>query len=66
MSLMDQKPALPRRSIAVRFRPNERISAAIIVGLVRALALFGRRLPERVAMSSLPASENLHNYLHNC
>src|SRR6478672_9676097 len=26
----------------------------------RALALFGRRLPERVARSSLPASENLH------
>jgi hypothetical protein len=35
------------------------------------LALFGRRLPERVARSSLPASENLHitctlpaHYLH--
>jgi hypothetical protein len=26
----------------------------------RALALFGRRLPERVVRSSLPASENLH------
>jgi hypothetical protein len=26
----------------------------------RALALFERRLPERVARSSLPASENLH------
>src|SRR5271166_3041546 len=26
----------------------------------RALAVFGRRLPERVARSSLPASENLH------
>jgi hypothetical protein len=24
------------------------------------LALFGRRLPERVVRSSLPASENLH------
>ena len=27
----------------------------------RALALFGRRPPERVVRSSLPASENLHN-----
>jgi hypothetical protein len=29
-------------------------------GLFRALALFGRRLPERVVRSSFPASENLH------
>ena len=27
----------------------------------RALALFGRRLPERASVSSFPASENLHN-----
>jgi hypothetical protein len=30
----------------------------------RALALFGRRPPERVARSSLPASENLHTSRH--
>jgi hypothetical protein len=31
----------------------------------RALALFERRPPQRVDSSSLPASENLHNNLHN-
>ena len=31
-----------------------------LAGKFRALALFGRRLPERVARSSSPASENLH------
>jgi hypothetical protein len=30
----------------------------------RALALFGRRPPERVVRSSLPASENLHRSRH--
>jgi len=30
----------------------------------RALALFGRRLPERVVRSVLPASENLHTSGH--
>src|ERR1700730_18347441 len=36
-------------------RPTERTLPRF-----RALALFGRRSPERVASSSLPASENLH------
>jgi hypothetical protein len=31
----------------------------------RALALFGRRPAERVARSSSPASENLHNSRHS-
>ena len=31
----------------------------------RALALFRRRLPERVVRSSLPASENLHKRRHS-
>src|SRR5712691_3742550 len=36
------------------------VRADVSVGRIRALALFGRRPPQRVVRSSLPASENLH------
>jgi hypothetical protein len=53
-----QSPGLhftPRGHIEPAARPTE-----AYLPRFRALALFGRRLPERVVRSSLPASENLH------
>src|SRR5947208_7185259 len=52
ISRQDAPPRYPVRCVARRRElPRERF---------RALALFGRRSPERVVRSSLPASENLH------
>ena len=53
-----------RAQIPIALLPHQSPPAALVHYLptrFRALALFGRRLPERVVRSSLPASENLHN-----
>ena len=52
-----------RTKISIAFlphRPPAAPQAHYLPTRFRALALFGRRLPERVVSSSLPASENLH------
>jgi hypothetical protein len=56
-----------RAQIPIALLPHQSPPAALVHYLptrFRALALFGRRLPERVVRSSLPASENLHKTGH--
>jgi hypothetical protein len=59
-------PHQQRRSaeISIAFLPHRPPAAPpsrYLLTRFRALALFGRRSPERVVRSSLPAAENLHN-----
>src|SRR5207244_10439376 len=52
-----------RAQIPIALLPHQSPAAALVPYLptrFRALALFGRRSPERVVRSSLPAAENLH------
>jgi hypothetical protein len=52
-----------RAQIPIALLPHQSPAAALVHYLptrFRALALFGRRSPERVVRSSLPAAENLH------
>ena len=52
-----------RAQIPIALLPHQSPPAALVHYLptrFRALALFGRRPPQRVVRSSLPAAENLH------
>jgi len=60
-------PALlpcPNPHSRLSHRPPAALPARHLPTRFPALALFGRRSPERVVRSSLPASENLHNSGH--
>src|SRR5213083_2621785 len=57
-----------RAQIPIALLPHQCPAAALVHFLptrFRALALFGRRPPERVVRSSLPAAENLHRRRHS-
>jgi hypothetical protein len=66
-----EKMQLPARSERVEQLPRQYLDGRVGHWLgsnqFSPMALFGRRTPERVARSSLPASENLHkNGLMHC